>query len=246
MRQWIRPHLTYANIVATLSLFLVVGGGTALASYVVSSNSQIASNAISGHKPPSGKHANIIKESVNATDIAPASIGNRKLTNGAATASKIATGAVTSPKLAANSVTGISVLDGSLTGQDLQNGAITTANVGQGFLTQAGGDRALRFFAHEWSTGTTTNNDIAFGRVTLHPTSSNHFQVCFNFIGTWGYGISIDGGALVTHTQSTGCGPTETLTTGGSFQITDGQDIIFGSGDSSSTGYYFVYAFYSP
>jgi len=26
MRQWIRSHLTYANVVATLSLFLVLGG----------------------------------------------------------------------------------------------------------------------------------------------------------------------------------------------------------------------------
>jgi hypothetical protein len=246
MRQWIRPHLTYANVVATLSLFLVLGGGTALASYVVSSNRQIAPNAISGHKPPKGKHANIIKGSVNSADLALATIGTGRLANGAVTAPKIASGAVTNPKLAANSVTGINVLDGSLTGQDLQNGSITTDNVGQGFLTQAGGNRALRFFAHEWPTGTTTNNDIAFGRVTLHPTSANHFQVCFNFIGTWGYGISIDGGALVTHTQSTACGPTETLTTGGSFQITDGQDIIFGSGDATTTGYYFVYAFYSP
>ena len=60
MRQRIRSHLTYANIVATLSLFLVLGGGTALAAYVVSSNSQVGPGTISGHKPPSGKHANII------------------------------------------------------------------------------------------------------------------------------------------------------------------------------------------
>jgi len=30
---------------------------------------------------------------------------------------------------------------------------------------------------------------------------------------------------------ASGCGSTETLTPGGSFQITDGQDIIFGSGE---------------
>jgi hypothetical protein len=32
MRRRIRPHLTYANVVATLALFLVLAGGTALAS----------------------------------------------------------------------------------------------------------------------------------------------------------------------------------------------------------------------
>ena len=31
MRQWIRSHLTYANVVSTLCLFLLLGGGTAVA-----------------------------------------------------------------------------------------------------------------------------------------------------------------------------------------------------------------------
>ena len=31
MRQWLRSHLTYANVISTLALFLVVGGGTTLA-----------------------------------------------------------------------------------------------------------------------------------------------------------------------------------------------------------------------
>jgi hypothetical protein len=31
MRQWIRAHLTYANVISTLCLFLLLGGGTAVA-----------------------------------------------------------------------------------------------------------------------------------------------------------------------------------------------------------------------
>ena len=58
-------------------------------------------------------------------------------------------------------------------------------------------------------------------------------------------GISING-AFATHTPASGCGSTETLTTGGSFQITDGQDVIFGSGEPTISGYYFVYGLYSP
>ena len=68
--QRLSQHLTYANVVATLALFLVIGGGTALASYVVSSNSQVGPGTISGHKPPTGKHANIIANSINGQDIA--------------------------------------------------------------------------------------------------------------------------------------------------------------------------------
>jgi hypothetical protein len=70
MRQRIRSHLTYANVMSTLAVFLVIGSGTALASYVVSSNSQVGPGTISGHKPPSGKHANIIHDSINGKDIA--------------------------------------------------------------------------------------------------------------------------------------------------------------------------------
>jgi hypothetical protein len=66
----IRRHLTYANVISTLCLFLVLGGGTALAAYVVSSNSQIGPGTISGHKPPSGKHPNIIAGSINGKDVA--------------------------------------------------------------------------------------------------------------------------------------------------------------------------------
>src|SRR5436190_7797219 len=65
----IRSHLTYANVISTLTLFLVLGGSTALAAYVVTSNSQIAPGTVSGHKPPTGKHANIIAGSINGTDI---------------------------------------------------------------------------------------------------------------------------------------------------------------------------------
>jgi hypothetical protein len=75
----IRSHLTYANVVATICLFLVLGGGTALASYVVSSNSQIGPGTISGHNPPSGKHANVVGGSINGGDLQNGSIGLLKL-----------------------------------------------------------------------------------------------------------------------------------------------------------------------
>jgi hypothetical protein len=77
MRQRLRSHLTYANVMATLAVFLVLGGGTALAAYVVSSNSQIGPDTISGHKPPSGKHSNIIAGSINGQDVLENALGGR-------------------------------------------------------------------------------------------------------------------------------------------------------------------------
>src|SRR6478672_10184329 len=66
----IRQQLTYANVMVTILAFVVLGGGTALAAYVVPSNSQVAKGTISGHKPPGSKHSNIIAGSINGADIA--------------------------------------------------------------------------------------------------------------------------------------------------------------------------------
>ena len=57
-------------------------------------DSQIGRGTVSGHEPPGGKHANIIKESVNGTDIAPQSIGPGNLATSAVTNPKLANGAV--------------------------------------------------------------------------------------------------------------------------------------------------------
>jgi hypothetical protein len=90
----IRKHLTYANVMATFAVFLVLGGGTALASYVVSSNSQIGPGTVSGHNPPSGKHANIIGGSVNGTDLANSAVAGAKLAPNSVNSAKVANGSL--------------------------------------------------------------------------------------------------------------------------------------------------------
>jgi hypothetical protein len=70
----IRRHLTYANVMVTILAFVVLGGGTALADYVISSNSQIGPGTVSGHKLLPGNHANVIAGSVNGMDVADSSL----------------------------------------------------------------------------------------------------------------------------------------------------------------------------
>jgi hypothetical protein len=65
----LRANLTYANVMATLAVFIALGG-TALASVIIGSNSQVAKDTISGHQAPSGKHPNIIAGSISGKDIA--------------------------------------------------------------------------------------------------------------------------------------------------------------------------------
>jgi hypothetical protein len=120
MLERIRTRLTYANVISTLSLFLVLGGGTALAAYVVSSNSQIGPGTISGHNPPTGAHANIIGGSVNGSDLAAA--------------------AITTGKLANNAVTGAKVGNNSLTGADIDESTLSPGIFHSGPITMALGD----------------------------------------------------------------------------------------------------------
>jgi hypothetical protein len=100
----LRSRLTYANVVATLALFLVLGGGTALASYVVSSNSQIGPGTVSGHNPPTGKHSNIITGSVNGTDLSANSVSSPKVANHSLTGSDLGLNTVTGLNLNLTSV----------------------------------------------------------------------------------------------------------------------------------------------
>jgi hypothetical protein len=120
LRNRIRTKLTYANVVATLALFLVISGGTALGvTYVVSSNSQVGPSTISGHKPPTGKHSNIITGSVNGTDLSANSVNSSKVTNG------------------------------SLLGSDLNATSVANAlQVRTGFNSAAPGDPPVAFFTH--------------------------------------------------------------------------------------------------
>jgi hypothetical protein len=72
MRSRFRP--SHAVVVAYLALFVALGGTATAVTYVVSSNSQVGPGTISGHKPPTGKHANVIAGSVNGQDVADNSV----------------------------------------------------------------------------------------------------------------------------------------------------------------------------
>jgi hypothetical protein len=64
----IRRHLSLANVVSLIALFVALGG-TAVGAVIINNNNQVAPNTISGHHPPSGKHANIISRSINGQDV---------------------------------------------------------------------------------------------------------------------------------------------------------------------------------
>lgn len=85
----IRTRLTYANVMSSIAVFLVLGGATAFAAQ------KIGSNEIKGNSITTGK---IKKEAVTKAKIKKGSIDSSKLANNAVTTSKIANDAVTGDK----------------------------------------------------------------------------------------------------------------------------------------------------
>jgi len=90
---------------STLAVFLVLGGATALAGVIISSNSDVGPDTISGHNPPAGAHSNVIVESIDTTDLAPGAVATGRIAGGAVTEGKLDSGAVTASRLGNGSVT---------------------------------------------------------------------------------------------------------------------------------------------
>ena len=96
-----RPRLTYANVVSSLALFLVLAGGAAYAANTVFSS-----------------------------DIVDGQVKTPDLANGAVANAKLAGGAVTSDKVADESLRGRDVLDNALRGADIDEWTLSSIGGG--------------------------------------------------------------------------------------------------------------------
>jgi hypothetical protein len=98
--QRIRNKLTYANVMSSIAVFLVLGGASAFAAGQLAKNSvgskQLKNNAVTTTK--------LKRNAVTGTKIRAGSITTAKIKNGSITAAKLKAGAVTANQLGANSV----------------------------------------------------------------------------------------------------------------------------------------------
>jgi hypothetical protein len=88
----IRPKLSYANVVATVALFLALSGGVVWAAHKITSK-QIGKGAV--------KNKNLAKNAVKAKNLAKNAVTAAKIKKGAVTSAKIGDGAVNFAKIAA-------------------------------------------------------------------------------------------------------------------------------------------------
>ena len=114
----IRKRLTYANVMSSIAVFLVLGGATAYAAKKISSN-QLKGNSVTTAKIKRSAvtTSKIKKNAITTAKIAKAAVTGEKIADGSLSATKLATGLVvpTAEKLAryANVSVGGSVLAGS-------------------------------------------------------------------------------------------------------------------------------------
>ncbi len=116
----IRKRLTYANVVSSICLFLLLGGGAAFAA------SKLAKNTVGANQ--------IKKNAVTTAKLKNNAVSSTKIQANAVTTEKIADNAVTLAKLADNSVNSAKVADKSLTGKDVAPDSLTGENINESTL----------------------------------------------------------------------------------------------------------------
>jgi hypothetical protein len=105
VKKSLRGKLTYANVMATLGVFLALGGGAALAA------GSLGRNAV--------KSKNIAPKAVKSKNIAPKAVKNKNLAKNAVKESNLAKNAVTAVKVKAGSLTRAQLATGTIAGTQI-------------------------------------------------------------------------------------------------------------------------------
>lgn len=131
MRKRLRPRLTYSNVIASIALFVALGGAAVAAGLPKNSvgPNQLKKGAVTAAK--------IRKGAVTAGKLAPKSVVAGKLGQNAVTPGNLGNGVVTTSKLAANAVIASTIKNGVITTNKLANANVTTAKLADGAVTTA-------------------------------------------------------------------------------------------------------------
>ncbi len=171
------PKLNYSNVIATIALFVALGGAAVAAGLPKNSvgPNQLKKGAVTAAK--------IRKQAVTGGKIAPGAVGPGKIGpnaigpgnigNGAITSAKIGAGAViansiknsvvTTNKLNNGAVTGQKLASGAVGSANLANNAVNTANLANGSVTAAKLGKEVGPLLGSLKTGQTLQGSIAIG-----------------------------------------------------------------------------------
>lgn len=125
----VRKRLTYSNVIATMALFIALGGAAVAAGLPKNSvgPKQIKRGAVTAAK--------IRKQAVNSAKLANGAVTIGKLAPNSVGPGNIGNGAVTTAKLGEGSVIAKSIKNSVVTTNKLNNEAVTTAKLGKEAVT---------------------------------------------------------------------------------------------------------------
>lgn len=129
MKQRLRPKLNYSNLIATLALFIALGGAAVAAGLPKHSVGprQLRRGAVHSIA--------IAKGAVNSGKLARGSVVAGKLATNSVTSGNLGNGVVTSAKIGASAVIASSIKNGVVTTNKLANESVTSAKLGKGSVT---------------------------------------------------------------------------------------------------------------
>jgi hypothetical protein len=131
MRHRFRPRLSYANVIASLALFIALGGAAVAAGLPKHSvgAKQLKKGAVTA--------AALKKGAVTSGKLAPKSVVAGKLGPNAVGPGNIGNGAINSSKIEAGAVIATSIKNGVITTNKLANANVTTAKLAEANVTTA-------------------------------------------------------------------------------------------------------------
>ena len=123
------PKLNYANVIATIALFVALGGAAVAAGLPKNSvgTKQIKRGAVNAAKLKRG--------AVTAGKIAPGAVVAGKLGANAVLPGNLGNGIISTNKISDGAVIASKIKNGVITTNKLDNGAVTTAKLGDGAVT---------------------------------------------------------------------------------------------------------------
>jgi hypothetical protein len=133
MRQRIRSHLTYANVMATIAVFLVLSGGTAIA--LTGSNTVFSDDIVNDQVFSADVRSDTLAGGgLTAADLRPASVGRSEVTDNSLRGADIANGTLGTDDYGDNGIGSIDIAKGAVTSHKVANFDLNDEDVGQGTL----------------------------------------------------------------------------------------------------------------
>ncbi|HXQ88596.1 MAG TPA: hypothetical protein VN733_03060 [Solirubrobacterales bacterium] len=170
-----RPKLNYANVIATIALFVALGGAAVAAGLPKNSvgPNQLKRGAVTTPKLKRG--------AITAGKLAPKAVVAGKLGANAVLPGNLGNGIITTAKLSDGSVIASKIKNGVVTTNKLNNGAVTTAKLGDGSVTLGKLADSVAPLLGTLKTGQTLRGVFSVGSTAGATTEAARAAVSFQF-----------------------------------------------------------------